>query len=43
MDWDQKNHHSKHKGINIEKKLILSDDSKAGSGQKPLSLMGFIR
>jgi hypothetical protein len=31
------------KGIKIEKKLILSDDPKAGSGQKPLSLMGFIK
>ena len=31
------------KGIKIEKKLILSDDPKAGSGQKPLSLLGFIK
>jgi len=30
------------KGIKIEKKLILSDDPTAGSGKKPLSLMGFI-
>jgi len=30
------------KGIKIEKKLILSSDPKPGSGQKPLSLMGFI-
>jgi len=28
--------------IKIEKKLILSDDPKAGSGKTPLSLMGFI-
>ncbi len=31
------------KGIKIEKKLILSNDPKAGSGKKPLSLMGFIK
>ncbi|MGB5619337.1 MAG: AAA family ATPase [Desulfobacterales bacterium] len=31
------------KGIKIEKKLVLSNDSKAGSGKKPLSLMGFIK
>jgi hypothetical protein len=31
------------KGIKIEKKLILSDDPKAGRGKKPLSLLGFIK
>jgi hypothetical protein len=31
------------KGIKIEKKLILSGDPKAGSGKKPISLMGFIK
>jgi hypothetical protein len=31
------------KGIKIEKKLILCNDPKAGSGKKPLSLMGFIK
>jgi predicted AAA+ superfamily ATPase len=30
------------KGVKIEKKLILSDDQNAGSGRKPLSLLGFI-
>jgi predicted AAA+ superfamily ATPase len=31
------------KGIKVEKKIILSDDPKTGSGKKPLSLMGFIK
>jgi predicted AAA+ superfamily ATPase len=31
------------KGIKIEKKLVLSNDPKASSGKKPLSLMGFIK
>jgi len=30
------------KGVKLEKKLILSNDPKAGSGHKPLSLLGFI-
>lgn len=30
------------KGIKVEKKLILSHDPKAGSGRKPLSLLGFV-
>ena len=34
---------SQFKGINVEKKLILSGDPKAASDRKPLSLIGFIK
>jgi predicted AAA+ superfamily ATPase len=30
------------KGVKVEKKLVLSHDPKAGSDQKPLSLIGFL-